>query len=273
MTRRKAHKSRKQTKRNRIILTVVIAVAAGLFCFSAYKLVSAIISYSTAKNAYRDIQDIFTETSSAEEVSAVEETATGKEPVWQYDFNKLLEINPDAIGYIKMRGEEKDLVDYPIVQGVDDSYYLNHMFDGRYNPSGAIFMESYSRDRFDSRYAIIYGHNMRAGSRMFGCLDNYKNEDFFKEHQLMDVYAGDTHYVYRVFSAFTAPTGTYVFQNDGSNYSDFIWMMGQALGSSPYDTGVTIDDFNEDSHVLVLSTCLENYAADKRFVVFLLRET
>lgn len=42
-------------------------------------------------------------------------------------FKKLLEINPDTVGYLKIDGTA---IDYPVVKGKDNDYYLTHDFYG-----------------------------------------------------------------------------------------------------------------------------------------------
>ena len=40
-------------------------------------------------------------------------------------FKKLLEINPDTVGYLKIDGTA---IDYPVVKGKDNDFYLTHDF-------------------------------------------------------------------------------------------------------------------------------------------------
>ena len=50
-------------------------------------------------------------------------------------FKKLLEINPDTVGYLKIDGTA---IDYPVVKGKDNDYYLTHDFYGEKSKSGPV---------------------------------------------------------------------------------------------------------------------------------------
>ena len=52
------------------------------------------------------------------------------------DWNKLLEINEDIVGWIKI---ENTNINYPILQDNDNLKYLKHSYNGSYNSNGSIF--------------------------------------------------------------------------------------------------------------------------------------
>ncbi|MGL5434373.1 MAG: hypothetical protein ACRDBO_03095 [Lachnospiraceae bacterium] len=49
------------------------------------------------------------------------------------DFDALQEINPAIVGWIDVEGTN---IDYPILQGEDNSHYLNFTYTGAANSSG-----------------------------------------------------------------------------------------------------------------------------------------
>ena len=53
-------------------------------------------------------------------------------------FKELLEINPETVGYIRIEGTK---IDYPVVKGKDNDYYLDHDFYGEESKSGTIMMD------------------------------------------------------------------------------------------------------------------------------------
>ena len=74
-------------------------------------------------------------------------------------------------------------INYPIVQGEENSYYLKHLFSGEWNGSGCIFLDFRNDASFADRHSIIYGHHMKNGT-MFTDLDKYKKQEFFDEHPI-----------------------------------------------------------------------------------------
>ncbi|MBR5047327.1 MAG: class B sortase, partial [Eubacterium sp.] len=93
------------------------------------------------------------------------------------DFESLQKRNPDIVAWIHI---PDTTIDYPVVQGSDNAYYLNHTAAGQENSSGAIFLDAGCDTAFSGDNYIIYGHNMRT-KKMFGCLkelyDPYYNKD------------------------------------------------------------------------------------------------
>ena len=79
------------------------------------------------------------------------------------DFQKLLEINPDTIAWIRFP-DEPSQINYPVVQGTDNSKYLKKTFSSNENTLGAIFLNVDNQKDFSDKNSVIYGHRMRDGS-------------------------------------------------------------------------------------------------------------
>ena len=279
MKQRSKKAQKKSNTAIKIILIIVFVLAAAVFCVAGYKLLSAMNKYDEAKDAYEDIRSNFYDASSTKRPSSKEKESESEtldpddlDDGFVWDFSKLLEINPEGVGYIRMRGGGDNIIDFPIVQGTDNAYYLDHMFDGTVNNAGAIFMDCYARDGFDSRYCIIYGHNMKSGSRMFSCLKNYKDPEYFAAHPEIDIYAGEKHYVYKVFAQFQTTTDSFVYANIYPDDETLLSMIWQGLESSAIDAGIPWEYFSADSHVITLSTCTDQYDSHLRDVVMLVRD-
>ena len=93
------------------------------------------------------------------------------------DFAELRKINEDIVAWIQIPGID---VDYPVVHGEDNEYYLHHTFQKEANKAGSIFLPYRNRADFTEQRVIIYGHNMKDGS-MFGNLKKYQDNAFRKE--------------------------------------------------------------------------------------------
>ena len=121
-----------------------------------------------------------------ESVPSKSETQIKKEEpyVSPISFDKLREINPDIVGWIRIADTS---IDYPIVHTDNNDTYLDTDFDGKKNPSGAIFLDCDSEPDFSGKHNIIYGHHMKNGS-MFKDIIKYKDESFYRAHQDIVIY-------------------------------------------------------------------------------------
>ncbi len=112
------------------------------------------------------------------------------------DFEKLLRVNPDVKGWIKIASLG---ISYPIVQYKNNDYYLTRDIYRRNNVSGSIFIDYRNHD-FEDTNTIIYGHNMKNDS-MFGKLDMIREGVVGKNIEIV-ILTSDATYKYDVFSAY-----------------------------------------------------------------------
>lgn len=119
-------------------------------------------------------------------------------------FEELREINPDVVGWLIMEGVN---IDYPVLQGDDNLEYMNKDVFGEFSLAGRIFLDSRCDPTFQSRYALIYGHNMDQ-HLMFGDLALYKDRDFFAEHTQGEIITPTERQEYAVVAILQLPAGT-----------------------------------------------------------------
>lgn len=171
------------------------------------------------------------------------------------DFNKLKEKNNETIAWLKVNNTN---VEYPVVKGTNNIFYLNHSFDKSNNSAGWIFADY--RNKFDNtdKNIVIYGHNMRDGS-MFGSMLNILNAKWYEneENTNITLYTENEKCMYKVFSVYKIENEDYYikteFKNDNDNeFEDFIKTLKKR----------SIKDFNvdvsKDDNILTLSTCANN---------------
>lgn len=181
---------------------------------------------------------------------------------------KLLEQNPDTVGYITIDGSQ---VDNPVVQTVDDEYYLTHGFDGEEFRAGTVFMDC--TDVFEgntnwSENIILYGHNM-ADNTMFGSLRRYRQDpSYYKESPFITFSSNYEDYTYVMFGLIIT---------SGNADADFLyWNMEELDDKASFDSYVNsvesknmIDNpldvqFGDD--ILTLSTCYSD-EDNSRFLI------
>lgn len=117
------------------------------------------------------------------------------------DFNKLQSINKDIIAWIIIPNTD---INYPILKGIDNEYYLNHSYDKSQNSYGSLFFDYRANiyDNDNNQNIIIYGHNLKNGS-MFKSLENYMNDKYFNENKTIYLYFPDKTLELEVFSAYS----------------------------------------------------------------------
>ena len=166
----------------------------------------------------------------------------------QVNFSYLERINPSVAGWIKVDGTD---IDYPFVQGSDNSFYLTHSFHNTYSRSGWLFLDYRNNQNFKDKNNIIYAHS-QTNRTMFGTLKNVLTEKWF---QSADVHIVRTstpiqNALWQVFSVYTIPTTTDYLQIDFD--TDFTTFANKLIDRSVFDFHTTVE---EGDKILTLSTC------------------
>lgn len=92
------------------------------------------------------------------------------------------ESSPISSGMVAWLTVDGTNIDFPVMQGENNSVYLNTDPFGAYSLSGSIFLDSRSSSDFSDGYSVIYGHHMDYG-KMFGALDAFLDESYLDSHR------------------------------------------------------------------------------------------
>lgn len=182
-------------------------------------------------------------------------------------YKELYEQNPDLTGWLVVEGTK---IDYPVMQCEDDEYYLNHNFDREEDKYGCLFVKSIADVNTPGTNFVIYGHHMKDNS-MFGDLDKYESESFYREHGKITF---DTLYEERTYEVIASFRTQITEGEDDAGFKyyqfyqadteeEFRYFYENVMELSLYDTGATAE-FGDT--FLTLSTC-SGYAENGRFVV------
>lgn len=164
------------------------------------------------------------------------------------DLAALQEVNPDVLGWICIPGTE---LSYPLLQGDDNDFYLEHTWEKEPNSGGAIYMDIRCAPNFTCFNTILYGHRMRDGS-MFATLKYYKDPEFWREHPSVYIALRSGVRVYDVFAAWEPKTASAVYATDFDGAERRQAFLDACMERSCLDTGVTP---GPDDELLTLSTC------------------
>lgn len=233
------------------ILLILEVLFAGIFIFSAYKIITINNESDKSTAYYEQIRSIHDK-----EVEKGEESKVKVNP-YEDTLKELKQVNDDVLGWVKIKDTE---VDYPIVAGVDNVFYLKHLIDKTYNEYGAIFMDMRNSADFSDKHTVIYGHNALNGT-MFGSLKNYKDEAYFKEHPQIIIYQEDQILIYEVFGYGEIKVTSDIYRFEFEDDQTFLNFSEDLCRQLNTDTNLSIDD-----KILTLSTCTDFNDA-KRFIV------
>ena len=265
------------------------------FFVSGYQIVAKLYSYHQADEIYGGFENIFEQTDRREDLVAYairssamstltpvngtkEESDTNANAGYDTQFNEKLMIvqgqlqllrneNKDVVGWIEMPGDTK--INYPVVQGEDNDYYLHYAYNGAYNPAGSIYLDyRNSVSVSTNRHTVIYGHNMESGSPMFANLLHFQDESYWKNNRYIHIYTDEAMYTYEVFAAYeTSPQLAGVENhswrmNFNKDEKLFLQWVDSVRARSDISPKVTIEG---NSRILTLSTCMN--VNENRYVV------
>ncbi len=286
----KGKRVQKGVSARRVILLVLMAI----FLFSSGNLIYHLIEYRQGEETYREAENLVQlpdfsdfptpapvptatsiptvspslgESGIPQPSESVEPTPTPTPYTDPYadalsamDFTALREANPEVIGWILIPGTT---VSYPLLQGEDNEYYLNHTWKGRWSSVGAIFMECRNSPDLTDFHTIVYGHNMRNGS-MFGALQSYRDQSFLTAHPSVYLTVDSGTYRYDIFSVYQAEVDSNTYQLGFPREGVREIFLADCAGRSVIETGVTPQTYDR---ILTLSTCTNIGGKNIRWVV------
>ena len=176
------------------------------------------------------------------------------------DLGELKGMNEDVIGWIEIPDTP---ISYPLLQGKDNQYYLNHNWKKDYNAGGSIFMEAQNRADFSNFNTLIYGHRM-SDSSMFNSLRHYESEEYLAKHQRVYIVTEQGVRVYEVVAAMKVMVKDPVYWLISDQEKYMQKMIDFCLENSVIEGNLTP---NIENRFLTLSTCTGLTASDDRWVV------
>ena len=183
----------------------------------------------------------------------------------EVDFDSLLAVNDDVVGWVYIEDTE---INYPIVQGEDNRYYISALIDGKYNSAGSIFMDYHNASDFSDRHTILYGHNMKNGA-MFNGVTLYKDQQYYDAHPLGLIVTPEKKFRFEIVSAYIATLADPAWQLEFVDDADALQWLETSMERAPF---VSRYKPQLGDQILTLSTCTYEFN-DARFVlVGVLRE-
>lgn len=228
-----------------IIRKIIFFIALIVFIWSSYELFTIFNEYRKNAKSYKEVEQY---------APQIAENEAGSEENKPYvfteeDYNKLYEINNDFRGWITIPNTK---VNYPLVQGQDNEYYLTHNFKKEYNAGGGIFISYDNKDPFNGKNTIIHGHYMKDKS-MFGSLHNYKGGEFANANNKFYITTKDGTLEYEIFSIYIEEANTNPYRFSFKSDEEYVEYLNQLKNKSMHK----LVDYNLSSEdkIVTLSTC------------------
>ena len=149
----------------------IVAVCLLLLGFGICMGIGTYLMYRDGEEEYDNLRE-YVAVEEPKERKDGETPEENQEETVTVDFEALKKINPEIIAWIRIPDTR---IDYPVVQGTDNEYYLKHTFKKTEHVAGSIFLDKDNSPDFTNRKTILYGHNMKDGS-MFQGLHKYERE-------------------------------------------------------------------------------------------------
>lgn len=232
--------------------------------FSLVLALALILAGSYSAYALWDNNQIYT---AAEDVQAEMlslKPTVGEDAEAGPSFEDLLAVNPDVCAWLTL---DNTHIDYPVLQGEDNFSYINTDVYGNFALAGSIFLDSGCDNTFSAAYSLIHGHHMDH-SRMFGDLDLYKEQKFFKENTTGTLLLPDKIYHLEIFACLVDSASehsiydVYRWQTDINGLIDYVSENAMYVHQETIDRLLGLDN----PQVLAMSTCSSEYT-DARTII------
>lgn len=256
--------------------TLLILFFVALIAFSGWKLYGIYAEYNKGTEAYGELVDQYVsietaavnldskESKESSESEFAQDTKAAVEEMISVDVAALRETYPDVVGWIYCPGT---VVNYPIVKGKDNDYYLHRLMNGEYSLGGTLFMDYRNVGDFSDWNSIVYGHNMKNGS-MLAVLTEYYEQEFYEKHPVWYLFTEACNYRIELVGGYTTPadSDTYSFP-ESAEARDVL--VQKADRSSTFVSGIQV---GENERLITFSTCVYDYDNARYVLVGVLRQ-
>ncbi|MEG2575517.1 MAG: class B sortase [Christensenella sp.] len=239
-------------KLNVVIMWIVIAAAAAVAVFALVNILGISSEDMASTKVYSELRKVAAG-------AAAEESAADPYDR-KIDFDALRAVNEEIAAWIYIPNTS---IDYPVLKGEDNDYYISHNAEKEKNRAGAIFIDYTNAPDFTDSNTLIYGHRMNDGS-MFADLHKYEDEKFFKENDKVYVYLADGSVrVYKVFGAGVVDEYDEAYTTNFADTAAF----GKYLTKMKNRSAASVNmETTDNDKIITLSTCVQGQDTNRYIV-------
>lgn len=185
-------------------------------------------------------------------------------------FDDLKKVNKDTAGWLTIDNTQ---IDYPVMRAENNIKYLRNDIFGNFSVPGSIFMDFRCSKDFSDAATLIYGHHMANGT-MFGDLDKYKSESFFRKNTTGCLIVPDDVYSLKVMAFFIKSSADdRLFNPKQFTFKNFHGLLDYIESDSEYYDKILVNEeryADPTPQVLILSTCSNEYTNARAVLVCLM---
>ena len=198
------------------VLAVICIVSGGLY-------LGYVQDFRSGDDAYEAAMEAALQPQQEEIIPEVSPEEPSDEPYWapvpvtndpnmeemaKKNLTALRQTNEDVVAWIWIPDSR---ISYPVMQGEDNDFYLNHTWQKKENAVGSIFLEWQISPDFSEFNTIVYGHNMK-NKTMFSQLHDYQDIRFRDAHPYVYLLTDNGVWRYEIFSCYQAEVGSDTYQ-------------------------------------------------------------
>jgi sortase B len=251
------------------IVIILVAALTGVAALCGGGFFNAYADAQNEIREYADVQDSFTSlvTYSSRRAQVSEPSETEGLPYVVADFDSLVEINPETVGWVAIPGS---LISYPVMHTDSNTKYLKHSSNGTMSSAGAVFIDKNNAVYPLDKNTVLYGHNMGNGrTDMFSALLDYNDPAHYETHKFIQFDTARRQYgwwkIFAVINLDVKGGDFHYLRLDFTDNKEFAAWVKTAKELSLYDTGVAVAATDT---VLTLSTCdRTNYGRNGRMMI------
>ena len=254
-SKNKKEKTKKSTIKRivRMILLLILVVCAIYYCVNITKI----------KNIQKENKNLLNVEINKSELKEGKNRVTER----MLQVQELSEQYPELKAWIEIKDT---VINYPVMQRNDNSFYVNHNYKKEYSKWGSLFLDKDFDWSIPSSNLLIYGHNFSDGL-MFADLLKYRDEEFYNNHKTIRFTTEEEDVEYDILAVFNSRVYykseqnvfRYYFFVDAETEEEFDEYVNNAKKASIYKNDIQAEYGDQ---LLTLSTC-DYSQEDGRFVV------
>ena len=160
----------------------------------------------------------------------------------QNDYN-----NKDIVALLNV----SNIIEEPVVQSEDNSYYLNHNINKEEDIYGTTYMD-YRIDIDKGKKVLIFGHSSSYTEVLFNKLENYYDKNFYEKNKYIKLTTRNDERTYKIFSVYIETSDWRYMNLKFNTEDDWYNHLKNLKNKSMYDTKTEI---TKDDEIIILQTC------------------